>query len=104
MTRPRIRDFGVMIGRLPPGPHNAITDVPGVLVGHTTIIQDVPYFARTGVTVIVPRGGAIWRDHAFAGSYVLNGHGEMTGLHWLEESGHDLPSVQGRHRHRIASC
>ena len=87
MPRPRIRALGVTIGRMPPGPLNAITDVPGVLVGHTTIVQDSPYLARTGVTAIVPRGGGIWTNHAFAGSHVFNGHGEMTGLHMLEESG-----------------
>jgi len=87
MSLLRIRDLGVTIGRLPPGLLNAITDVPGVLVGHTTIVQNTPYFARTGVTVIVPRAGAIWENHVFAGSHIFNGHGEMTGLHMLEESG-----------------
>ncbi len=87
MTRPRLRELGITIGHLPTGPYNAITDVPGVLVGHTTFIHDTPRVARTGVTMIVPRSGDIWADHAFAGAFSLNGCGEMTGLVWVEESG-----------------
>ncbi len=87
MTRPRLRNLGITIGNLPPGPHNAITDVPGVLVGHTTLIYDEPRLARTGVTVIVPRDGNIWRDNAFAAYHTFNGTGELTGTHWLNESG-----------------
>lgn len=87
MARTRVRDLGITIGHIPTGTYNAITDVPGVLVGHTTIIQDEPRIARTGVTVVVPREGAIWGDHAFAGYFSFNGCGEMTGLPWIEESG-----------------
>ena len=87
MTRARIRDLGITIGRLPTGQLNAITDVPGVLVGHTTVVHDVPSIARTGVTVVLPREGAIAEDEAFAAYYSFNGFGEMTGLPWLEESG-----------------
>lgn len=87
MARARLRDLGITIGRMPTGTYNAITDVPGVLVGQTTIIADEPRIARTGVTVIVPREGAIWGDHAFAGYFSFNGCGEMTGLPWIEESG-----------------
>lgn len=87
MPRARLQDFGVKIGLMPCGPHNAITDVPGVLVGHTTVISDAPHAARTGVTIIVPREDEIRVDHAFAGFHSFNGNGEMTGLLWLEESG-----------------
>jgi D-aminopeptidase len=87
MSRMRLRELAIEIGRLPTGPHNAITDVPGVWVGHVTLIQDQPRTHRTGVTMIVPREGEIWRDHAFAGSFIFNGNGEMTGLPWLEEAG-----------------
>ncbi|MBK9712484.1 MAG: P1 family peptidase [Kouleothrix sp.] len=87
MTRARLRDLGIAIGALPTGPHNAITDVPGVLVGQTTLVYDTPRVARTGVTVIVPRGGTIWEDRVFGGFFSFNGCGEMTGLPWLEESG-----------------
>jgi len=83
----RIRDLGVMIGTLPTGPNNAITDVPGVLVGHCTVIHDEPRVARTGVTVISPRNDRIWEDYAFCAWHNFNGNGEMTGIPWVEESG-----------------
>lgn len=86
MTRARLRDLGITIGRLPTGTYNAITDVPGVLVGQRTIIHDEPRVARTGVTVVVPRED-IWTNQAFAGTFSLNGCGEMTGTIWIEESG-----------------
>lgn len=66
-----------------PGTLNAITDVPGVEVGHTTLVEGEN--VRTGVTVVLPRGRQY--DPVFAGSYVLNGNGEMTGTIWVEESG-----------------
>jgi len=87
MTRARLRDLDITIGRLPAGPHNAITDVPGVWVGHTTLIYDEPRLARTGVTVIVPREGKIWQNNAFAACHTFNGTGELTGTHWVAESG-----------------
>ncbi len=87
MPRARLRDLGITIGRLPTGRYNAITDVPGLLVGHCTLHYDEPRVARTGVTVIVPREGAIWSDQAFAGYVSLNGCGEMTGVAWIEEAG-----------------
>lgn len=87
MTRKRLRDLNVTIGELPTGPHNAITDVPGVLVGHYTLIRDEPRVARTGITMIAPRHNQIWENYAFAAYHSFNGNGEMTGLPWLEESG-----------------
>ena len=87
MARARLRDLGVGIGDLPTGEHNAITDVPGVRVGHATIIEDEPRVVRTGVTVVAPRSGEVWYDYAFAGYHSFNGNGEMTGLLWLDESG-----------------
>ena len=87
MTRARLRDLGFAIGRMPTGKFNAITDVPGTLVGHTTLIHDDPRVARTGVTVVVPREGEIWNDGAFCGCFSFNGSGEMTGIPWIEESG-----------------
>ena len=87
MPRPRLRDLGITIGTLPTGPFNAITDVPGVWVGHTTLIYDEPRVARTGVTMIVPREGNILADQCFAGYHSFNGNGEMTGTHWVAESG-----------------
>ncbi len=88
--RARARDLGVVIGEHRPGPHNAITDVPGVRVGHTTLDQgDV----HTGVTVVVPHDD-IWSEPVFAGTHRLNGSGEMTGLEWIRESG-ELTSAIG---------
>src|SRR5918994_7192708 len=91
--RQRLRDLGVTIGRIPAGAHNAITDVAGVRVGHTTLVSgDGPLTVgegpvRTGVTVILPHEGDIGVEPLFAGSHVLNGNGEMTGLLWVRESG-----------------
>lgn len=85
--RRRLRDLGITIGTLPPGPHNAITDVPGVLIGHATLIYDQPHVVRTGVTAILPRDGEIAHDYAFAGFHRFNGFGEITGIQWIEESG-----------------
>ena len=87
MAAARLRDLGITIGTMPTGPFNAITDVPDVLVGQATLVFDTPRVARTGVTVVVPRAGAIWGDHACAGFFSFNGCGEMTGVAWLEESG-----------------
>jgi D-aminopeptidase len=82
-----MRDLGITIGGLPTGPHNAITDVPGIRVGHATVIRDEPSVARTGVTMIVPRDGEIWTNYAHAAWFNFSGNGEMTGLPWIEESG-----------------
>ncbi len=83
----RLRDLNITIGEFPTGALNAITDVAGVRVGHTTLIHDEPRIARTGVTVILPRDGDIWRNPAFAAYHSFNGCGEMTGLLWIDESG-----------------
>lgn len=85
--RPRLRALGISIGDLPTGEWNAITDVPGVRVGHATVVRDEPSVARTGVTMIVPRDGDIWTDFAHAGWFNFSGNGEMTGLPWIEETG-----------------
>ena len=88
----RARDLGVRIGLGTPGPLDAITDVAGVTVGHTTLIRgDGPLIVgegpvRTGVTVICPRG-TDWGEPVFAGCHRLNGNGELTGLEWVRESG-----------------
>jgi D-aminopeptidase len=82
--RPRARALGIGFGGQP-GPLNAITDVPGVEVGYTTLIEGDR--VRTGVTAIHPRcrGGA--EDPAAAGFFSQNGNGEMTGVSWIQESG-----------------
>ena len=88
----RARDLGIPFdGQC--GPWNAITDVPGVEVGFCTVIRGESTedttkdsdFARTGVTCIHPRGKR--RSSVFAGRAVLNGNGEMTGTHWIDDSG-----------------
>jgi D-aminopeptidase len=81
----RARELGIEIGRLRSGPENAITDVAGVRVGHTTLVEGAD--VRTGVTVIVPHDGNPGNDPVFAGCHRLNGNGEVTGLEWLRESG-----------------
>ena len=85
----RARDLGLPFSGTP-GPYNAITDVPGVEVGHTTLIggEDAPgsKAIRTGVTAILPRGKSS-STPVFAGWFTLNGNGEMTGTTWVEESG-----------------
>jgi len=89
--KPRARDLGVPFDGAP-GPLNAITDVKGVEVGHTTLISgDGPLKVgvgpvRTGVTAVLPRGKNS-TDPVFAGWFTLNGNGEMTGTTWVEESG-----------------
>jgi D-aminopeptidase len=89
----RARDLGIRIGRMEPGPLNAITDVPGVAVGHATIVRgDGPLVrgegpVRTGVTVVLPHDGAVWTEPVFAGAHRLNGNGELTGLEWIREAG-----------------
>lgn len=87
MERKRLRELGIVIGEYPTGQNNAITDVPGVLVGQTTLNYDTPRIARTGVTVILPRGQDTWADNCFAGYHRFNGNGEMTGTAWIEEAG-----------------
>ena len=84
---PRLRDLGITIGDLPTGPNNAITDVPGVLVGHTTLSYDEPRIARTGVTVVTPRNGEVYKNQCYAAYHSFNGNGELTGVHWLAEAG-----------------
>ena len=88
VAEPRARDLGVPFEG-EPGPLNAITDVAGVAVGHTTLIQDLPdgHRVRTGVTAILPRGRADTHTPVFSGWFSLNGNGEMTGTTWIEESG-----------------
>src|SRR5512133_1415853 len=88
----RARDLGILFDGTP-GKFNAITDVPGVEVGYTTLISGEGKLevgkgpVRTGVTAILPRGRDAMNDPVFAGYFSLNGNGEMTGTAWVEESG-----------------
>ncbi len=93
MSRPRARDVGVVIGTLPTGRHNAITDVEGVRVGHTTLIEGegplVPGAGpiRTGVTAIVQHSGDVFRDKVSAWVHRINGFGEVTNAEQVRELG-----------------
>jgi D-aminopeptidase len=82
--KPRARAVGLKYQGTP-GPHNAITDVPGVEVGYRTLIESE--HVRTGVTAIHPRGKHNPGDPLAAGYFSMNGNGEMTGVSWIEESG-----------------
>ena len=91
-SKPRARELGVPFDGTP-GPYNAITDVSGVLVGHTTLISGSGKLqrgkgpVRTGVTAVLPRGRDSLSNPVFAAWFSQNGNGEMTGTTWVEESG-----------------
>ncbi len=83
--RGRLRDHGLSVGRLPPGPLNAITDVPDVHVGHLTLLEGDA--VRTGVTAILPHGGNVFRERVPAGLAVGNGYGKLAGGTQVQELG-----------------
>lgn len=91
--RPRARDAGIAIGTMPPGKNNAITDVPGVAVGHVTLVSGQGALipgngpVRTGVTAILPHQGNVFRRKAPAAVDVINGFGKSTGLAQIAELG-----------------
>lgn len=85
--RGRARDHGVVIGLLPTGPRNAITDVEGVRVGHVTLVDDGPPVARTGVTVVLPNDDRIFDERVLGNAFVLNGAGELSGITQIAEWG-----------------
>jgi L-aminopeptidase/D-esterase-like protein len=103
MTRPpRARDLGLPFPGTP-GPLNAITDVPGVEVGFCTL-TDPTRDLRTGVTAILPRGKGTTPIPVTAGHYALNGNGEMTGTHWIDDAGYFLGPVMISNTHAIGAC
>src|SRR5262252_6740257 len=83
--RVRARQLGIAPGVLPPGPLNAITDVAGVLVGHTTLV--VGDSIRTGATAILPHGGNLFQNKVPAAVFVFNGFGKSAGLSQVAELG-----------------
>jgi D-aminopeptidase len=89
--RGRARDFGITVGALAPGPLNAITDVPGIRVGHRTVWRGEPggseAVVRSGVTAVWPHDGDLFRERVYAGTSVLNGYGEMTSNIVIDEWG-----------------
>lgn len=107
--RKRARDLGIPFGGVP-GPLNAVTDVPGVQVGYTTLIEgDGPLRVghgpvRTGVTAILPYGRDGAGGTAVAGWHSLNGNGEMTGTTWIEESGGLSVPVLLTSTHSVGPC
>ena len=84
-VRPRAREVGVVVGNLPTGTHNAITDVPGVRVGHTTVIEGDS--VRTGVTAILQHGGNTFRDRVPAAVHIANAYGKLIGAVQVNELG-----------------
>ena len=84
-VRPRAREVGVVVGNLPTGTHNAITDVPGVRVGHTTVIEGDS--VRTGVTAILQHGGNTFRDRVPAAVHIANAYGKLVGAAQVNELG-----------------
>jgi L-aminopeptidase/D-esterase-like protein len=100
-AKPRARDLGLPFPGMP-GPLNAITDVPGVAVGFCTL-TDPARKMRTGVTAILPRPGTepqpVW-----AGQYALNGNGEMTGTHWINDAGYFLGPILITNTHGVGAA
>jgi D-aminopeptidase len=93
MSRQRCRELGIVVGQLPTGPLNAITDVAGVRVGHTTLISGEGPLCpgkgpvRTGVTVILPHGANLFRDKVLAAVHTINGYGKAVGFEQIRELG-----------------
>lgn len=88
-TRRRLRDLGHAVGRFRPGPRNALVDVPGVRVGHRTLVEDrgEGRAVRTGVSAVLPHGGGLWAEPVLGACHVVNGYGKATGLTQLAELG-----------------
>lgn len=102
MTKPRARDLGLPFPGTP-GPLNAITDVPGLRVGFCTL-TDPALRMRTGVTAILPRPDAGIPQPVWAGQAVLNGNGEMTGTHWINDAGYFIGPVLITNTHGIGAA
>jgi L-aminopeptidase/D-esterase-like protein len=101
-VKPRARELGLPLTGAP-GPLNAITDVPGIEVGFTTL-TDPAHGIRTGVTAILPRGHAPDPRPVRAGHYALNGNGEMTGTHWIDDAGTYLGPILITNTHCVGAC
>ena len=99
--KPRARDLGLPFPGTP-GPFNAITDVPGVEVGFCTL-TDPAQKMRTGVTAILPRPGTTPQP-VWAGQYALNGNGEMTGSHWINDAGYFLGPILITNTHGVGAA
>ncbi len=106
MTEKRARELGLDFPGMP-GQHNAITDVSGLMVGYTTLILgEGPLMTgrgpvRTGVTAILPRGREPVPQPVWAGTHSLNGNGEMTGTHWIQDGGYLLGPIMISNTHSV---
>jgi len=93
MPRQRARELGIIVGELPTGPNNAITDVEGVRVGHATLVSGEGALQpgkgpiRTGVTAILPHGGNLFREKVLAAVHTINGYGKAAGFEQIRELG-----------------
>ena len=101
MPKPRARDLGLPFPGTP-GPFNAITDVPGVTVGYCTL-TDPARQMRTGVTVVRPRQDRGTPQPVWAGQFTLNGNGEMTGTHWIQDAGYFIGPLAITNTHGIGA-
>jgi D-aminopeptidase len=92
-SRPRVRDLSIVVGELPTGTHNTITDVAGVRVGHATLVEGEGPLrpgqgpVRTGVTVVLPHGDNLFRVKVQAAVHTLNGYGKPFGFEQVRELG-----------------
>ena len=104
MKKPRARDLGLKFPGQP-GKNNSLTDIKGVLVGHSTLINDEPEVrhkpVRTGVTAILPFGRDPIPHPVWAGHFSLNGNGEMTGTHWINDGGYFLGPICITNTHSV---
>lgn len=104
MNKPRARDLGL---KLPgtPGPYNAITDVPGVLVGYTTLQEtsSLGTPVQTGVTAILPQNPNGNPQPILSGQFTLNGNGEMTGTHWIHDGGYFVGPICITNTHSVGA-
>ena len=104
--KPRARQLGLNFPGTP-GPHNAITDIPGLKVGYSTITQlpkdPADSKIQTGVTAILPRGHNPEAAYLWAGQHTLNGNGEMTGCHWLQDAGYFVSPICITNTHSVGA-
>lgn len=98
----RARDLGIPVQGAP-GPRNSLTDVPGVHVGMVDVVVDDPHVLRTGVTAVLPLGRDGIGTAVAAGLYSLNGNGELTGSHWIRETGALSGPVMLTNTHAVGS-
>ncbi|MEI6099916.1 MAG: P1 family peptidase [Alphaproteobacteria bacterium] len=101
MPKPRARDLGLPFAGTP-GAFNAITDVPGVRVGFCTL-TDPGRNMRTGVTAVLPRADSGTPQPVWAGQFTLNGNGEMTGTHWIDDAGYFIGPLTITNTHAIGA-